>query len=191
MVTGVRCLFLRACHTERRLDWSADQELTRRLPDSGTPSIPYHEDVLVCPEKGNSMRVLLADSHDYVRSALRLLLEQETCVEVVGEAAATAQLLQEVARSRPDLLLLDWELAGPDATALVAELRQQIPDLRFIVLSSRSEVRKDAEAAGIDQFVSKSAFSEELLAALRGLAPGSLDSGQPAPSVQPPTPHEP
>jgi DNA-binding NarL/FixJ family response regulator len=136
------------------------------------------------------MRVVLADSHDHVRSALRLLLEQEAHVEIVGEAAATAQMLQEVAGARPDLLLLDWELAGPDAAALVAGLRQRTPDLRIIALSGRSEVRKDAEAAGIDRFVSKSAFSEELLAALRGLAPESSDSSQPAPLGQPPALHD-
>ncbi|MDT8306109.1 MAG: response regulator [Anaerolineae bacterium] len=115
------------------------------------------------------MRVLIADRHDQVRSALRLLLEQELSVETVGEALDIASLLAETERCHADVLFLDWGLAAEQPERVVAALRRRRPDLRIIALSSRPEDRRAAATAGIDQFVSKNAFSEELLAALRGL----------------------
>ena len=58
------------------------------------------------------MRVLLADDHPRVRSALRLILEQEPNFQVVGETADATGLLLAVNEKAPDLVLLDWELPG-------------------------------------------------------------------------------
>jgi DNA-binding NarL/FixJ family response regulator len=146
--------------------------------------------VLVKPEKGKSMRVLLADSHDQVRSALRLLLEQENSVEVVGETPSSAALLAEAAGVRPDVVLLEWSLIADRPNTVVAALRKQLPALRIIVLSSRPEARQAAVAAGIEQFVSKNAFSEELLAALRGPQAADRRPGHASRSAGSPTPDE-
>ena len=58
------------------------------------------------------MRVLVADDDVHVRSALRLLLEQESDVQVVGESTAAEELVDEIERSHPGVVLLDWELPG-------------------------------------------------------------------------------
>lgn len=128
------------------------------------------------------MRVLLADDQDGMRSALRLVLEQESNMELVGEAADVAHLLEAVAETQPDLLLLDWEL--PELTnahsrrRLLAALHARRPHLHVIVLSSRPESKRSALAAGANLFVSKSEPPELLLTALRttlaGLRDGSL-----------------
>jgi DNA-binding NarL/FixJ family response regulator len=136
------------------------------------------------------MRVLLADSHDQVRSALRLLLEQETSVEVVGDARSSAALLATVAEVRPDVVLLEWSLIADRPKTVVAALRKELPALRIIVLSSRPEARQAAEAAGIGQFVSKNAFSEDLLAALRGARAANRRAGHASRPVGPPTPDD-
>lgn len=115
------------------------------------------------------MRILIADRHEQVRSALRLLLEQEKRVETVGEAPDVTSLAAEAGRLHAHVLLLDWGLAGRQPEKLVADLREQLPALQIIALSSRPEDRLAAATAGIDQFVSKNAFSEELLDALRRL----------------------
>jgi DNA-binding NarL/FixJ family response regulator len=60
--------------------------------------------------EGYVMRVLLVDDHVWLRSALRLLLEQETGLEVVGEVSDASLLLDQMAQVHPNLLLLDWEL---------------------------------------------------------------------------------
>ncbi|MCZ7674175.1 MAG: response regulator transcription factor [Chloroflexi bacterium] len=69
------------------------------------------------------MRVLLADDQMRVRSALRLLLEQEPGFQVVGEAADATGLLLAATEKAPDLLLLDWELPGLPAAQLLRLLK--------------------------------------------------------------------
>ena len=120
------------------------------------------------------MRVLLADDQADLRSALRLLLEQEPGVELVGEVADVDTLLSQVEISHPDLLLLDWELPGLPADAgrrLLAVLHMCRPFLQVIVLSGRPESNRSALAAGADLFVSKTEPPDRLLAVLRGAAP--------------------
>lgn len=118
------------------------------------------------------MRVLLADDQADLRSALRLLLEQESGVELVGEVADVDALLSHIEISHPDLLLLDWELPGlklADAgRRLLALLHSQQPFLQVFVLSGRPESNRSAMAAGADLFVSKTEPPDRLLAALRG-----------------------
>ncbi|MGE5550384.1 MAG: response regulator transcription factor [Bacteroidota bacterium] len=113
------------------------------------------------------MRILLADDRAEIRSGLRLLLEEEPDVVVVGEVAEPAGLLGQVQSASPDLVLLDWELPSPRISELVAALRSLRPGLRIIALSGRPEARKTALAAGVDAFVSKGDQPELLLAAIR------------------------
>jgi DNA-binding NarL/FixJ family response regulator len=112
------------------------------------------------------MRVLLADDQAKVRSALRLMVEQEPAFCVVGEANAADGLLQSVAEKHPHVALLDWELPGlPDANKLDS-VRLIDPHIKVIVLSEKPEARKPALAEGADSFVSKSEPPDEVLRAL-------------------------
>jgi len=112
------------------------------------------------------MRILLADSQAKVRFALRVLLERQPGFEVVGEAASAEELLAHMAASCPDLVLMDWTVAGTMAAGLLRTLRSDCPDLAVIVLSGRPEAREAALAAGADAFVSKGNPPEHLLAAI-------------------------
>jgi DNA-binding NarL/FixJ family response regulator len=128
------------------------------------------------------MRILLADDQPEVRSALRLLVEQETGLAVAGEANETQALISAVRANPPDLVLLDWELPEPaasqDNTAAkrktMESLRAICPRLMVIVLSGRPEARKAALEAGANAFVSKGDPPERLLAALHEAAGGRL-----------------
>src|SRR6185503_17718396 len=112
------------------------------------------------------MHVLLADDQAGVRSALRFLLEQEPGIIVVGEAAEAETLLAQEVRIQPDLVLLDWELPGSQATDLLLALRLRYPHTVVIALSGRPEARQEALGAGVYAFVSKAEPPECLLAAL-------------------------
>lgn len=121
------------------------------------------------------MRILIADDQFYIRSALALLLEQIAGVEVVGEAADRDELLANTKHTRPDLILLDWELPGlwpggrPDGSeiAWLVELNETVPDLLLIALSGRPEARVEAAEAGRTEFVSKGDPPEVLMAVVR------------------------
>lgn len=115
------------------------------------------------------MRVLIADKSSAARSALRMLVGEEPDLQVVGEAGDAEQLLDQLAATQPDLLLLDWELAGnPAALPMLssAELREQP---KSIVLCGRPEVEAAALAAGADVFFSKGDQPRRLLALIRSL----------------------
>jgi DNA-binding NarL/FixJ family response regulator len=116
------------------------------------------------------MRVLLADDESKVRSAIRLVLEQEPGLVMVGEAIDGAGLLAEAARSKPELVLLDWELPGPSAIQLVRSLKLSAPEIKVIALSGRPEAGTHAAQAGVAGFVCKGDPPERLLAAVRAVS---------------------
>jgi DNA-binding NarL/FixJ family response regulator len=127
------------------------------------------------------MRILLADDQPEVRSALRLLLEQETGQWVVcGEVCDTRGVLEQVGEHECDLVLLDWELPGlhpcrgkpPTRTdgRVLSALRFLHPEVVLVALSGRSEARQEYATAGADQFISKGEPPENLLGTLHQLA---------------------
>ncbi len=80
------------------------------------------------------MRILLADDQSNIRSALRLLLEQEDNLTVADEVSNSKELIATVARRCPDLILLDWELPGSKSEELVPALREKCPELVIVAL---------------------------------------------------------
>ena len=111
------------------------------------------------------MRILVADCQSRVRFALRTLLERRNGLEVVGEAATARELLEQVERTQPDLVLLHWRLQET-TPGLVRTLQSLCSGLRVIVLSARSESRDEALKAGAEAFIWKTEQPEKLLAAL-------------------------
>ena len=102
------------------------------------------------------MRVMLADGRYKTRFALRLLLERQPGIQIVGEAADAEALLDQVKVTCPNVLLLDWELPNPTVKgSLPSALREVCPTLYVIALSGRPETRMTALAAGADAFISK------------------------------------
>ena len=121
----------------------------------------------VSEEKQMTMRVLSADDQPRVRSAIRLLLEQQPEANVVEEVANAQELLNHVGNCCPDVLLLDWELPGLTPEKLLATLHTFCPDLFTIVLDSKPQTRQVALEAGANEFVSKNDPPERLLAAIK------------------------
>jgi DNA-binding NarL/FixJ family response regulator len=115
------------------------------------------------------MRVLLADDHSQVRWALRTVIKEEPSMTIVAEVSDAAGLLAEVQATRPDLLLLEWDLPGRAVSELLPEMRALGLQCSVVVLSRRPEVEKAALAAGADAFVSKANRPEQLLNVLCAL----------------------
>lgn len=113
------------------------------------------------------VRIILADGRTEVRSALRLAVEQEPEVAVVGEATSTQELVTRVQSGGVDLVLLDWDLPGARAVHVIPVLRSLVPNLSIVVLSGCPEARQLALGAGADAFVCKCEGPDGLSAALR------------------------
>jgi len=112
------------------------------------------------------MRILLGDDQLRVRFALRVLLERQPGLEVVGEASDAENLLAQAELVDPDLVLLGWELPGLATAGSLSALRRICPRVSVIALSGRPEARQVALSAGADAFVSKADPPERLLAAI-------------------------
>ena len=121
------------------------------------------------------MRVLVTeDQTKKMCEALKRLLAQESELNVVGQAAEAADLLIQVQETRPDLVLLDWELPGLERTDLLSALHDLGFPLKVVAFSESREMCHEALAAGVDAFVSREEPQEQMLTTLRtvgGLSP--------------------
>ncbi len=124
------------------------------------------------------MEILLADNQPKVRLGLRVLLERQPGLKVIGEVTNAEDLLAQVEAKCPDLVLLGWELSAgagsnPSASSgqrLLSALRRACPHSAVIALSGRPELRRAALNAGADAFVCKCDPPERLLAAIAHLS---------------------
>jgi DNA-binding NarL/FixJ family response regulator len=117
----------------------------------------------------SNIRLVVADADQRVRSALRILLREEPGLVVVGESADLPSLVAQVRDLTPDMVLLDWELPGRPAAALLLAQTAIGHTPSVIVFSARPESEDEVLAAGADAFVSKGDPPEALLSAFRQL----------------------
>ena len=120
------------------------------------------------------MRVLIADDHGVVRGGLRLLLDRQPGVEVVGEAADGAEAVAAALALRPDLAILD--VAMPKLTGLQAarEIKLQAPGVDVLMLSMHDDERYlfDALKAGASGYVLKHEADQALVDAVDAVGRG-------------------
>lgn len=117
-------------------------------------------------------RVGIVDDHELVREGLRLILDGQADLEVVGEASDPAGAFALAGQRRPQIMLVDLTLGGSDGIALIRELRHRHPRLRQVALTMHhhEETVRQAFLAGAAGYVVKGAASAELLEALRAVA---------------------
>ena len=115
-----------------------------------------------------SMRVLLVEDHGIVRTGLRMLLESQPEITVVGEAATAAEMLTLVAPAQPDIVILDLDLGGENATESIPALLDTAPATRIVVLTGvrDPEAHRQAVRHGAMGLVLKEHATETLLQAL-------------------------
>jgi DNA-binding NarL/FixJ family response regulator len=115
-------------------------------------------------------RVYIADALREERSALRLVL-LDLNMEVVGEAADWTTTLAQAPISRPEMLLVDWDLLPSLPAGALGELRNACPAALVIILISHLDARQQAAlSAGADAFISKGETPERVANRLRAAA---------------------
>lgn len=122
-------------------------------------------------DEGSRMKILLADDNPEVRSALRLLLEQEPVLALVVDVEDAQSLQAHLNEDCPLVLLLDWELPGLHSNDILRLVRSRCPKMKVIALSSKYEARQEALAAGMDAFVSKAEPPEQILSTVWAFLP--------------------
>jgi len=121
-------------------------------------------------------RILLADDHAVLRAGLRLLIEAQADMTCVGEAGDGVELLAQVERLRPDLVLLDLSMPRLGGLAALPEIRRKAPDARILVLTMHAddEYLRQSLKAGAAGYVLKQAADQELLLAIRAAMRGEV-----------------
>ncbi|MCX7668788.1 MAG: response regulator transcription factor, partial [Anaerolineae bacterium] len=85
------------------------------------------------------IRILLVDDQRLMREGLRMLLELEPDLQVVGEAADGATAVAEYARLLPDVVLMDIRMPGMDGVEATRRIRARWPDARIIIVTTFDE----------------------------------------------------
>lgn len=110
--------------------------------------------------------IFLAEGERHVLDALRLMLEEKSDLEILGEAQSAEILLTKVCKNAPDIILLDWDLPGIHHLRLIAGLRACCPAAQLIALSVKPEYEKPAKEYGLDGFISKQLSAEAFMESL-------------------------
>jgi DNA-binding NarL/FixJ family response regulator len=123
-----------------------------------------------------TIRVLLADDQDLVRTGVRMILEVEDDIEVVGEARAGGEAIAMARRLRPDVILMDVRMPGMDGVEATGQLSALEPPLpsRVLILTTYDldEYVFAALRAGAAGFLLKHAPSDALVDGIRTVARG-------------------
>lgn len=120
------------------------------------------------------IRVLIADDQTLIRTGLRLIIDLEQDMEVVGEAADGAECLHRAARVGPDVILMDVRMPGVDGIQATRDLMASGSSARVLVLTTfdLDEYVFEALRAGAAGFLLKDAPREQLLSAIRQAVAG-------------------
>jgi DNA-binding NarL/FixJ family response regulator len=118
-----------------------------------------------------STTIAIVDDHALFREGLREILEGQEGLVVVGEAGTSSAALELVAKTRPDIVLLDVEIPGEAAWNTVSCVRAISPSTRVIILSMYDgpQLLRQLVAAGIRGYLLKTVHWQELVAAIRSV----------------------
>jgi DNA-binding NarL/FixJ family response regulator len=120
------------------------------------------------------MRILIADDHGIVRAGIRLLLERQSGMEVVAEAADGIEAVEQALASRPALCILDVGMPRMTGLQAAREIRSHLPDARVLMLSMHDDEHYLFEAlkAGASGYVLKREADQDLVGAVRAVGRG-------------------
>jgi len=124
-----------------------------------------------------SVRLLIADDHELIRSGLRTMLAGSD-IDVVAEAGTTTETVEQAEKHRPDVILLDVRMGDDDGLEILEQLREKAPEARVVMLSTYDNPTYVARAValGACDYVLKGCSRDELLSAIRAAAAGQVPS---------------
>ncbi len=121
-------------------------------------------------------RILVVDDHPIVRQGMALLINREADLEVCGEAEEASAALDAIERLRPDIVIVDLSLNGPDGMDLIKAIRTRSAALPVLVLSMHDELTYAERAlrAGANGYIMKQEATTRVLTAVRRILKGEV-----------------
>jgi DNA-binding NarL/FixJ family response regulator len=125
---------------------------------------------------GSKKNVLIIDDHPIVRQGMRFLIEQERDLTVCGEAGSAAEALKAMSKLKPDLLLLDISMKGPDGLELTKSIRSLDADIPILIVSMHDEslYAERVLRAGANGYIMKEEVSQNVVQAMRKVLSGDI-----------------
>jgi len=125
-------------------------------------------------QSSSHIRVLLVDDHAVVRTGLRMLIESRPALEVVGEAATSAEARALARTTQPDIILLDLDLGDESGLDLLPNLIEAAPQARVILLTGMRDAEQHRRAVrlGAMGLVLKDQAIDVLVKAIEKVAAG-------------------
>jgi len=120
------------------------------------------------------IRIFLADDHKLLRQSLRVLLEKEPGLAIVGEAGDGLKTLDQVEALAPDVVLMDISMPHLDGLEATRRIKKRHPDVKVLILSMHGDDQYVGQAlrAGASGYLLKDASKDELLLAIRAISQG-------------------
>ena len=121
-------------------------------------------------------RIFVVDDHPIVRQGLALMINAENDLVVCGEAEEAQTALQAIVECKPDILIIDISLNGPDGLELVKHVRTLFPDLPVLILSMHDETTYAERAlrAKANGYIMKQEATDKVLVAVRRILNGEI-----------------
>src|ERR1700687_1986085 len=125
---------------------------------------------------GTKKRILVVDDHPIIRQGLALMLNREADLVVCGEAEDATGAMLVMVSARPDVLIVDISLNGPDGLDLLKNIRTTHPALPVLILSMHDEsiYAERALRAGANGYIMKQEATEKVLVAIRRILNGEI-----------------
>src|ERR1051326_1337650 len=120
------------------------------------------------------IRVLIADDHPVVRKMVRATLQNQTNVEVCGEATNGAEAIEQARRSNPDVVVLNISMPVLNGLEAARVIRTELPRSAIVILSSNADKKfvEEARKVGVQVYVAKSKAGEALVKAVEAAVQG-------------------
>lgn len=138
----------------------------------------------------SKLRILLADDHETVRTGLRVILNAQADMEVVGEAADGQAVIEKTQELQPDVVLMDVSMPRLNGLQATKTLRERAPAVKILTLTRHGDVTylHQLLQAGASGYVLKQSRAAEVLQAIRALASGGtyIDSAMTADALAAP-----
>ncbi len=124
----------------------------------------------------DEIRLLLADDHAVVRSGLRMLLQAQPDMKIIGEAETGQEAIRRVAELRPDVVLMDIEMPGMNGIEATRRIKAEAPQAAVLALTMYEDDQYFFEMlrAGASGYVPKRAAPDELVSAIRAVSRGEV-----------------
>lgn len=123
-----------------------------------------------------SIRVLICDDHDIVRSGLRMLLLAEDDIEIIGEASNGREAVQQAVKLQPDVVVMDLQMPDMNGIEATRQIRERCPSCAVLALTIHEDEQFFFQmiSAGAMGYVPKRAAPEDLVQAIRVVNTGSV-----------------